>query len=516
MDFFRRLTQQLRDVWNGMGAALRVVLIVGVLLGLLLIGAVGYYSSQSEYRTLFSNLAPEDLQSIRDRLDQQKVSNRTGTDGTSILVPSDRVAALRVDLASQGVLTQTKGYELLDEPSLGSTPFRDSVNFLRAKQAELAKTIRGLEPVSNARVEIAKSEPSPFLRDQKPTTASVMVQLKQGASLSPKQVKGIVALVSKAVEGLAAENVTLVDGKGQVLSDSGEADMGAATSQLDYRRSLESYLASKAEGMLTKILGPGRVTVHVTADVNFKRLREMRETYNPEGKALRTEKTTSKKVVSTGGGGARGVAGAASNLPVRQAGAAFAAGGGGGGSSDNEETTETNYEVSRVRQELEDGLGSIERLSVAATVDLTQAEGSAASPAPLAKAEIERLIKQAVGYRQDRGDEIQVSETRLAVVPPPKEPETPAGPTAEVVQMEKIQYWVNIGNKVALGLAVLLLAVAVALALPRLARRSPEPAPAAAAPPLQVRERVVDRLTTVAQRDPEALARALAAMMERP
>lgn len=519
MNFLRRLAQQLRDQWNGMSMAVRVGLVLAVVVAIGLIGLVAYTTYQPEWRSLYTNLSPEDLQNIRDKLDTQQTPYRIGSDGSSILVPSERVSTLRVDLAGQGLPAQQKGYELLDEPSLGSTPFRDSVNFLRAKQAELAKTIRGLDNVIGARVEIAKPEPSPFIREQKPTTASVMVHLKPGATLTPKQVKGIVAYVSRAVEGLAPDNVTVVDGKGQVLSEPVESDLGAASSHLEYRRAIESYLTSEVERVLSRTLGPGRAVVRVSADLNFKRLREMKETYNPDAKALKSEKTTSRKSQSGGGTGGRGIPGTTSNLAVRQAvGAAIT--GAAATTDEKEETSEVQYEVSRTRQELEEGLGSIERLSVAATVDLNPPEGTSSTAPLMPKADIERLIKQAVGFRQERGDEIQVSEARLATAAPPTPPEAPAGPTPEATQIEQIREWVNIGIKVCLGLGVLLLALAIGLAILRFTRPprpvvvpAPTPAPEAVPP---VRERVIDRLTTAAQRDPEALARALAALMERP
>lgn len=281
MEFFRRLAQQIRDVWQSMSGTSRMVLSVVAVLSAGLIGAVAYWAYQPDYRNLYTGLPPDDAQSIREKLAAQGVPYRALGDGTTIQVPADRVGALRVDLAAQGLPGQMKGYELFDEPSLGSTPFTQHINLLRAKQAELAKSIMQLDPVLRARVEIARPEPSPFVREQKATTASVLVTLKTGALLSRAQVNGIVAFVSKAVEGLTPDNVTVMDSKGQLLSEPSGPEIGAMSSQLDYRRALETYLASKAEAMLTPILGVGKAIVRVTADVNFQRLKEVARPTTP-------------------------------------------------------------------------------------------------------------------------------------------------------------------------------------------------------------------------------------------
>ncbi|HKI31556.1 MAG TPA: flagellar basal-body MS-ring/collar protein FliF [Gemmataceae bacterium] len=505
MDFFRRLAQQLREVWAGMSAARRT-LVLAVTVGVVaLIAGLYYYRTQPEWAVLYSHLSQDETQAIRDKLQTQGIPVRVSFDGSTVEVPADRVGAVRIDLASQGLPAQAKGYELFDEPSLGSTPFVQNVNLLRAKQAVIAKTIRQLEPVANATVEIAKPEPSPFIREKQPTTASVMVQLKPNATLSRAQVSGIVAFVSKAVEGLTAENVTVVDSKGNQLSEPSGPEVGQVASQLDYRRAVESYLAEKAQAILIPALGAGRAVVKVTADINFQKLKEVRDTINPEQKALKTEKTTTSTSQSTGGG-ARGVAGAASNLALRQPNAALAAGG-GGTSLSKEEQSEATYDYSRTHLEMEDKLGNLNRLTVAATVDLTAPDGG---KPPLTKQAVEGLIKEALGFDEARGDTIQVAEAKLvaAAPPPPKEPEPPAEKEKE--WWRNPEFFMYLRNA-SLAMAVLLLVLVMVLIAFLLLRRTRPPA--AAGPG---REGAAERLATAAQRDPEALARAIAALMEQP
>jgi flagellar M-ring protein FliF len=150
MDFFRRLAQQLREVWAGMSGARRALFVAVAVLLVALIAGVFYFRTQTEWAVLYSHLNRDEAQAIHDRLQSQGVPVRTSFDGTTVEVPADRVGALRIDLASQGLPSQAKGYELFDEPSLGSTPFREEVALLRAKQAVIAKTIRQLDPVANS------------------------------------------------------------------------------------------------------------------------------------------------------------------------------------------------------------------------------------------------------------------------------------------------------------------------------------------------------------------------------
>jgi len=332
-----------------------------------------------------------------------------------------------------------------------------------------------------------------------------MVQLKPNATLSRAQVSGIVAFVSKAVEGLTAENVTVVDSKGNQLSEPSGPEVGQVASQLDYRRAVESYLAEKAQAILIPALGAGRAVVKVTADINFQKLKEVRDTINPEQKALKTEKTTTSTSQSTGGG-ARGVAGAASNLALRQPNAALAAGG-GGTSLSKEEQSEATYDYSRTHLEMEDKLGNLNRLTVAATVDLTAPDGG---KPPLTKQAVEGLIKEALGFDEARGDTIQVAEAKLvaAAPPPPKEPEPPAEKEKE--WWRNPEFFMYLRNA-SLAMAVLLLVLVMVLIAFLLLRRTRPPA--AAGPG---REGAAERLATAAQRDPEALARAIAALMEQP
>ena len=278
-------------------------MVAGVVICLATLGAVWYWAAQTEYGVLFAGLAPEDAGAITAKLQTLGVPYRLSAGGTTVLVPADQVHQKGVELAVDGLPAKGgKGFELFDSSQLGMTPFTQHINYMRALQAELAKTISQIDPIANARVLIVRPDPSPFIRDQKPTTASVMVHLRPGATLSHHVATGIVALVSRSVEGLTPENVTLVDGNGRLLSDPSGGEGGSIATQMDYRRELESYLSTKAEGMLAQVLGPGRAIVRVTADINFQHQREKKETYSPEGRVVISESITSSR--STGSTGA--------------------------------------------------------------------------------------------------------------------------------------------------------------------------------------------------------------------
>ena len=406
MDFLRRLTTQLRQLWQGMSFARRVTFVVLAAVFTAAVVGVGFWASQPDYRVLYSGLSLEDAGAVTAKLQTQNVPFRLTSGGTTILVPAEQVQQLKVDLAMEGLPSKQKGLELFDDSTFGMTPFMQHVNYGRALQNELAKSIMRLDPVAFARVHLVRPEQSPFVRDQKPTTASVILWLKPGKSLSAGMAGGIVALVARAVEGLTPENVTLLDSSGRILSEPrpGEAT-AAAVGHLEARRELENHLATKAEQMLAQLLGPNRAVVRVSAEINFKNLREKRETYSPEDRVAKMEKVTSVKN-ATGGQTKGGPAGAASNTAPNRPPPA------GPGGTNSEETVETDYAVSKSETELEDHASTIERLTVAALVDLSRSDDPNQPGPAMTREEAEEIIKQAIGYKDGR-DKIKVNDVKL-------------------------------------------------------------------------------------------------------
>ncbi len=491
MRFFRQLVEQLRAIYQGMSRPRRIALLVLSGVCALAIIAVGIYAFQTDYQILYSGLSAEDAGAITAKLQAQSVPFRLSANGTTILVPAERVHQLRLDLAVEGVPSKGKGFELFDEMNVGMTPFLQHVNLDRALQAELARTIMQVEPVLQARVHLVRPDPTPFVREQKPATASVVLKLRPGAVLSRSAAQGIVALVSRSVEGLTPDQVTLVDTSGRILSETHSETPAPVTTQMEYRRDLETYLSHRAEEMLSQVLGPGRVVVRVTAEVNFQHQKTRKETYDPEQRVLVKETITNRKS-STGSPTNKGTAGATSNLPKKNP---LNPPSNQHHSNDNEENTDSEWRATKIEQEMEEGRGNVERLTIAALLDLSRPEG-AAGPG-LTVAEAEEIIKQAVGFKKGR-DEIKVNDVKLA-----------SGSELESVEAEyqsaqKMRWYLALARNVSLGVAAL-----AALLMGLLYYRRLRPRPEVSSQKSEVRSQN-DRLTAIMKDNPEVLAKALA------
>jgi flagellar M-ring protein FliF len=492
MRFLKRVMEQFNQVWLGMSVSRRIVLSVCAAASLATIIGVGYWASQPDYRVLFSGLAPEDAGAVTAKLQTQNVAFRLSNSGTTILVPADQVNQLRLDLAMEGLPAKGgKGYEIFDGASLTMTPFMQHLNQGRALQAELAKSIMQLDPVAYARVHIVQPEPSPFIRDKKPTTASVILRLKPGTTLNRSAAAGIVALVSRSVEGLAPEQVALVDSSGRVIIDPHGTEGGAVpNTQLEYKRDVETYLASKAEEMLTPVLGQGRAIVRVTAEINFKTLTETKESFDNEQKAVKKETTQSHKMTNAAAL-TRAGAGATANLSKPIAGGTPSSATSAAPPPDTEETTDVEYySPPKTVQHRMEGAGSIERLTIAAMVDRETAQD-------LKLIDIQDIIKQAVGYKEGR-DEIKATEVKLT---------GPVGATdleAEWVQSQRWQNYFTLARNASVGIAAF-----VAFGIGWLVLRRLAPLKQPADRKASASNQTLERMATVAQQDPDAIARVL-------
>jgi flagellar M-ring protein FliF len=495
MRFFRQLGEQLRTIYQGMSRPRRIALVVlssGCVLAML---AVGLYVFQTDYQVLYSGLSAEDAGAITAKLQTQGVPFRLSANGTTILVPAERVHQLRLDLAVEGVPSKGKGFELFDEMNVGMTPFQQHITLDRALQAELARTIMQIDPVVQARVHLVRPEPTPFIREQKPATASVILKLRPGAVLSRSAAQGIVALVSRSVEGLTPENVTLVDTSGRILSQSPSDTPAPVTTQMEYRRDLEMYLSHRAEEMLAQVLGPGRAVVRVTAEVHFQHQKTKKETYDPDQRVLVRETVTNRKSISGAPVNRAGV-GAVSNLPKKTASSPPAT---QHHNNENEENTDSEWRATKIEHEMEEGRGNIERLTVAALLDLSRPEGAAGTGLTLAEAE--EIIKQAVGFKKGR-DEIKVNDVKLASGAALESVE------AEYQQAQRMRWYLALARNVSLGVAAL-----VALLMGLLYYRRLRPKPEAENRQSESRG-PSDRLAEIVKDNPELFAKALARWIE--
>ncbi|MFA9461512.1 flagellar basal-body MS-ring/collar protein FliF [Thiohalorhabdus methylotrophus] len=388
-------------------------------LGLLLLaGFAGliYWAQKAEYAVLYSQLGQKNAGNVVEALEQQGVPYKLVNGGTMIQVPADQVSRLRLSLAKSGVPDAgRKGYSLFDNRDVvGMSSFAQKLNFKRALEGELERTINGLGVVEKSRVHLVTPEKALFEKDQKPAKASVALQLANGNSLDQETVDGVVHLVAAGVEGLKPEQVTVVDQNGRVLNgeDDPKQKTGPGDELVAYKRNLENNLQKQLTSLVERVVGPGRAVVRVNTDINDKKVQLHEESYDPFSKVPRSKQTRSRTGGSAGGVG--GEAGAAANVPSSEE-EGPQQGSGSGGVRVREETV--NYEISKtVRDVLKPG-GGIERLSVAVLVDgsYETVDGNRQF-VPRDQEQLDSLrslVADAAGINQGRGDSVTVESMPL-------------------------------------------------------------------------------------------------------
>lgn len=386
---------------GGLGAWQRAAL-VGSAVVVVVAVALGVASQRSAYAPLFSGLSAADAADVVARLEEEGVPYRFSEDGKAVLVPAEEVHRLRLLLAADGLPRGgVVGMELLDRFQFGATEFERRMNFLRALQGELTRTIRQVEGVEDARVHIVLPEDALFTSDQQPASAAVLLTLKPGHSLSPDQIAAITYLVAGSVEGLEPEAVTIVDNHGTVLSappgDGGALSAGTRPlSNLEMQQQFQSDLQASVQSLLEQVFGPGNVAVRVTAELNFDESvidRELFQPADPEG-LLRSVQELEERFEGTGQPPA--FPGTDSNLAIPTYGA------GGANQDATYERTESvrNYEINEIRERIVVAPGTVKRLSVSVVVNdqLTPEQVDA----------VRSTVSAAIGLDPQRNDQISV------------------------------------------------------------------------------------------------------------
>ena len=373
------------------------------------------WSQKEEYHVLFSNLSESDAGQVVQKLKDMKVPYRAEAGG--ILVPADRVYDARLQLASQG-LPQGGGvgFELFDKTSFGTTDFVQKLNYKRALQGELARTVMAIGAVEQCRVHLAIPEKSLFAREgenERPT-ASVLVKLRQGKTLSSGQVDGIVHLVASSVEGLNSQEITVVDAKGNVLSKPSGDIAGLSASQFDFQSSYSKDLEARIISILEPVVGKGKVRAKVSAVIDFSRSETTEEKFDPEGQVVRSEQKQNEKSTTVGAGGVPGVA---SNLPGKTTVAATPS----QGQSEKQSQT-VNYEMTKITSRTVNAPGLVKKLTAAVLVDgtYTPQQGSKEMKyTPRSEEDVRRyeeLVRETMGFTENRGDQIKVVNMPFEVV----------------------------------------------------------------------------------------------------
>lgn len=491
------------------GAALVVVLLIwqGI-----------RWNRESDLRPLFTNLAAEDAGALVERLRAANVPYKVGDQGT-VLVPSARVAELRLEMAAAGLpRTGRIGFELFDKTNFGTTDFAEQVNYRRAVEGELERSIMAIGEVERARVHVTFPKESVFLERREPAKASVMVKLRPGAALQPQHLLGIAHLTASAVEGLAPEGVSIIDMAGALLSRPrrglSEDLPGASDAMIEYRQALERELLAKIHLTLDPLLGEAKYRAGVSLECDFTSGEQSEETFDPDSSVMVTSQKTedaSGSLAATGG-----VPGTASNLP-RPAPRPAA----GGGTSVSRRTESIAYQTSRVVKRTQIPRGAIKRLSVAVLVDhgvRWEGQGAGArrvldAPPPEKLKVVKDVLAGVVGFQEQRGDQILVEslpfEATLMAAPPAGAAEPgPAGPMGFALPawLKPLTDAAPLGVWVGASAALVLVGLAGLLWFlrgRRKARGTVEAGPRALPPEQQVRQFEEKALATLAENEAE-------------
>jgi len=392
-ELFKRMV----DTVKRMPPNLRFLVVVSTIL--IVAGTILIYSwaRHISYGVLYGSLPPEEIGAVVDELEKLNIPYRLSGGGSTISIAEGKIGEARVRLASAGLPSGGAiGYEIFDKSSMGMTEFVQKLNYRRALEGELMRTISGLSEVAAARVHIVIPEQKLFVEDEIPATASVVVKLRAGARLDKRKINGIMHLVSAGVEGLQAEHVTILDYSGNLLSPTAADDQTMAVSgrQLDLQKAVESHLQSKAQSLLDGVIGPGRAIVRVNAELNFEQVEKTIEEYDPDNLAIVSQELNEETTTDN----------------------SSTAEGGSAGSQIRKDNSIVNYEVNRTVQHIVAQTGNIEKLTVSMIIDgkyTPSEEGDEGEPVfnPRSPEELDQLssaVKNAVGLTEERGDNFEI------------------------------------------------------------------------------------------------------------
>ncbi|MBX9991811.1 flagellar basal-body MS-ring/collar protein FliF [Phreatobacter oligotrophus] len=435
-------------------------------MGAVALGLVGFFvyiilrMSQPQMSLLFSDLTLEDSSAIVKELERRQVRFQLRNDGAQVFVPQDQVARVRLQLAEGGMPRGGGvGYEIFDKgDALSSTSFVQGMNQLRALEGELARTIRGIERVQSARVHLVLLERALFSRERSEPSASIVLRVRGG--LEPAQIRAIRHLVASAVRGLSPQRISIVDEGGRLLADGAGDASGMMGSTVDERKAgQERRLREQVESIIASVVGPGRARVQVTADMDFNRITQTLDDFDPERRVVRSTQTREEQ--SSSNEGREGQVTVGNELP--------GANQGGAGNNSREASRKTeetvNYEIARTQRTEVIEAGRVKRVSVAVLVDgiyARDAQGNV-NYQPRSAEELDRigaLVRSAIGFDQRRGDQIEIVNLRFAEAPQLAAPEAPK-PWWMVYDFTKddIRYAIEMAVLLLVSLLVLLFVV---------------------------------------------------------
>lgn len=404
---------QFKELWQRLTLVQRSTIVGAALATVGLLGALLYFGTETEYGVLFSELKSGDAQAIMEKLKTANVPYKLSNGGTTISVPQERVPELRVQMAADGTLSGNHvGFDIFDKNSFGATDFAQRVNYQRALEGELARTLEGMDELENARVHITPARESIFTEKAEKAKASVVIRVRRNRELSRERTMAITHLVASSIEGLEPGDVSVMDSQGRVLS-APKRDKAPWTdnaeefnSHLEARQRLEANTAARVVALLEPVIGQGRVRAEVSADLDFSQIEQTAEKYDPKSSVIRNQQTSQEtrnsKLPQNGGlVGARANDPTAAPAPEPTPSPSPMVG-------DQRSASTTNYEIDKtVTRTVDDG-GRLQRLSVSVVVDNPLVNGKATPRPEEELKKLQELVAAAVGINTERGDQIAV------------------------------------------------------------------------------------------------------------
>ncbi len=412
------ILKQLRAIIQTMSAGKMMALFLLIAMTVAGIVVLISWSGSADMAPLYSNMTPEDAGEVVAILREKKIEYQLSHDGGTIQIPREKLYEVRMDMAAQGLPRGGTGFEVFDNAKLGMTEFVQNINYQRALQGELSRTINGLSEVESSRVHIVMPQRSLFVEDQEPASASVILKLRAGRWLSDEQVQAIVHLVSSSVPRLSPDSVTVVDQKGKMLA--GLKDQATpsklSADHLEFQQRKERALEKQILSMLESVLGQNKAIVRVACDLDFVQQEKTEELYLPENHVIRSEQLLSESS-SQADVGPSGIPGLASNITQPQTGGVQS----NGAKGFKKDDATRNYEIGKTTSRKIMPVGDLERLSVAVVVDGTyqtkivgegkeQREETEYVPRSTDEmAKLESIVKRAINFDESRGDKVEVA-----------------------------------------------------------------------------------------------------------
>jgi flagellar M-ring protein FliF len=463
-----KTVNQLSQLWTKLSWAQRIWIAAGIAAAIGAIIALKTWNEERDFKPLFSGLAAEDAGSLAAKLRELGVEYRLGEEGSEILVPSAKVAEARLQLASSGLPKSGRiGFELFDKANFGASDFTEQVNYHRAIEGELERSVMSIREVEQARVHVTMAKDSLYTEQRQPAKASVLVKLRHASALSPQNVAAICQLTASAVPGLQPDQVSLVDTSGNLLNrprfaGSGDAEQDSQAS-IEYRKSVEHDIQTKIAETLEPLLGAQHFRAGVSADVDLSSGEQSEESYDPQKSAVASSQTTQDgPALPT----AAGVPGTASNVPNATAKAASS-----GASATNyaRRTENVAYQTSRIVRHTKLPQGMIKKISVSVLVDHAlrwEGQKKIIEPPPPEKIKVIRdLVAAATGLDSNRGDQLVVEAFpfEATLVAEPENLTSEPAPTVPVLPPWLQRLFGNKNPAVLAGIAAGILLALIAL-----------------------------------------------------